>query len=100
MNSGMGGLSNSLPTDTREKEAELALKMLGYESNQIRFLNLPFYKFKKPIGKDDYNVLANLYKEIRSNHVFVCSDKDPNGTNEKCYRVIYHTPEFIQKNNQ
>ena len=47
------------------------------------YLKLPFYKFKKPIGKDDYNVLADLYKEEMEKICPFCSQK----TNSNHYIV-------------
>ena len=53
MTSGEGGLPKSYPRDTREKEATLAVKILGYEKENIDFLSLPFYGSNKSVGRKD-----------------------------------------------
>ena len=100
MTSGLGGLDKNLPINTREKEAEFAVQILGYNKNQIIFLNLPFYRNKTEISQLDYDILSDLYTNIKPNHIFVCGDNDPNGTHKKCYEVIYNTAEFRDMNNQ
>ena len=89
MTSGSGGLRPNYPSNTRQKEAVLALKILGYNETNIIFCDFPFYKDKKEVGIDDVNMLTKLYMDFKPNHVFVCGDEDPNRTHNKCYDVIY-----------
>jgi len=91
MTSGEGGLPKSYPQDTREKEAILAVKILGYEKENIDFMRLPFYYKKNNEGDDDVAILEKYLDAEKPDKIFVCGDKDPNGTHEKCFNVIKKT---------
>jgi glucosamine-6-phosphate deaminase len=88
LTSGEGGLPKSYPPDTREKEAVLAVKILGYEKESTQFLRLPFYYNKEIEGEKDVQVVKHYLEREKPDKLFVCGDKDPNGTHEKCFNVI------------
>lgn len=97
MTSGSGGLPKELPQNTRQKEAELAVKILGYQKENIIFLDMPFYKLKKEPGNLDIDIIKTIDKKIKPDHIFICGDPDPNGTHKKCYQTIYETYESLKK---
>lgn len=92
LTSGKGGLPDGYPSDTREKEAILAIKILGYEKNNADFLNLPFYETSNKMESErDYEKIEEYLKSEKPTKVFICGDKDPNGTHEKCFDILKRT---------
>ncbi len=77
----------------RYTEAIAAIEVLGLHAANARFLDMPFYKTgrvrKDPIGEADVEVVLDLLREIRPEHVFVAGDlSDPHGTHRMCYQAI------------
>eukprot|EP00792_Barthelona_sp_PAP020_P001627 TRINITY_DN1259_c0_g1_i1.p1 TRINITY_DN1259_c0_g1~~TRINITY_DN1259_c0_g1_i1.p1 ORF type:complete len:728 (-),score=170.55 TRINITY_DN1259_c0_g1_i1:46-2172(-) len=76
----------------RQTEAIAALKVLGFDENNARFLNLPFYHSgtigKLPITQNDVDIVLNLLREIKPFHIFVAADLDPHGTHQSCFDII------------
>ena len=66
--------------DTREKEAILVIKILGYEKNNADFLNLPFYETSNKMKVREIMKKEEYLKSEKPTKVFICGDKDPNGT--------------------
>lgn len=91
MTSGKGGIPKDMPANTRQKEAKFSIKILGYSADRARFLNLPFYENKVPPSSKDYDILNELYKMFKPNHIFICGDNDPNGTHRTCYNVVKYS---------
>lgn len=91
MTSGEGGLPQGYPNDTREKEAVLAVKILGYDKDNAEFLRLPFYYTKEKEGDADVSKLEFYLRQKSPSKIFICGDRDPNGTHEKCFNVIKQT---------
>jgi glucosamine-6-phosphate deaminase len=97
MSNGTGGLRTR---DDRIKEALSALIVLGYNKNNMEYKKFPFYSNKeRQVTATDSNLFLEYIKMYKPNHIFVCGDKDPNGTHEKCYNIIKSTklPEFVKK---
>ena len=89
MTSGRGGLTGNNSENIREKEALLSLKVLGYNENNINFLNLPFYDTEnREISNKDTGIVLGLLNNFKPNHIFVCNDSDPKGTHKKCFNII------------
>ena len=88
MTSGEGGLPENYPSDIREKEAKLAVKILGYHENNTCFMRLPFYYTKNNYYHDDVSTMKHYLENEKPNNIFVCGDKDPNGTHEKCFDIV------------
>eukprot|EP01027_Heterolobosea_sp_BB2_P007269 GEZU01010837.1.p1 GENE.GEZU01010837.1~~GEZU01010837.1.p1 ORF type:complete len:764 (+),score=261.47 GEZU01010837.1:308-2293(+) len=94
----------SLKGNIRKAEAIAAIEILGlkprvgdeinYNNNSAYcFLDLPFYRTgevkKKPIGKEDIDIVLNLLNEFKPDHIFVAGDlTDPHGTHRMCYAAI------------
>jgi glucosamine-6-phosphate deaminase len=58
------------------------------------FLNMPFYETgkvkKKPLGKDDIDIIKNLLRDIRPHQVYAAGDlSDPHGTHRVCLDAIF-----------
>lgn len=77
----------------RESEAVAAIIDVGLPSSSARFLNLPFYRTgevrKRPIARDDVEMVLRLIEEVEPNLVFVAGDmSDPHGTHRLCKAAI------------
>ena len=77
----------------RRGEAKSACRYLGIPESHIHFLDLPFYETgsvkKKPIGKDDIQIIADLLNKIKPHQIFAAGDlSDPHGTHRVCFVAI------------
>jgi glucosamine-6-phosphate deaminase len=77
----------------REAEAVSGVEALGIAPAACRFLNLPFYQTgkvrKDPIGDADVRIIADLFRELRPEVIFVAGDlSDPHGTHRQCKEAI------------
>ena len=91
MTNGLGGLKekDNLGNLTRIKEAVTALKILGYKEKQVYNANLPFYNnINRNITNDDMHKMSSYLNSFKANHIFICIDKDPNGTHIKCAKIL------------
>jgi glucosamine-6-phosphate deaminase len=92
MTNGSGGIkgNNNKHTSIRIKEAISAIKVLGYNKDQILTPKLPFYyKNTREITEEDtleFNKVLDNYNS--SMHLFICYDSDPKGTHDKCLQII------------
>ena len=97
MTPGSGGYDKSKYThNPRYTEALLSLKSIGYNSNNIEFIELPFYTNKKQISEKDYDIISKLIIDFRPNHIFICDDIDPNKTHLKCYDILRNSLRTIK----
>ena len=98
MTNGDGGLSDiNASSGTRIKEAISAVTVFNMGKNNVIDVNMPFYTNKnRTITDSDKNCFEALLERIKPNHLFVCADKDPNGTHRKCYNIINN----CKKNNE
>ena len=97
MTNGAGGLLDA--TINRIREAFAAVRVLGYSTNQVLCPIFPFYKRKdRKVTQRDYDECSQLLNLHNPVHLFVCIDKDPNGTHHKCYDIIRNSmlPTSIQ----
>ena len=89
MTNGDGGLGSRTGPGTRIKEAESALRLMGYSKSNIQDLNLPFYRSNaRSVTVEDVLRFEEILTQKRPEHIFVCADRDPNGTHRKCYDII------------
>lgn len=77
----------------RYAEAISAIEVMGLGRDDVRFLDMPFYKTgrvtKDPIGDADIALVRSLLDEIQPQHIFVAGDlSDPHGTHRMCYSAI------------
>lgn len=77
----------------RRVEALNASNFIGVDSDNIKFLNLPFYNTgkveKNPLGADDIRLVAEYLNEIKPQQIYAAADlEDPHGTHAVCFEVI------------
>jgi glucosamine-6-phosphate deaminase len=92
----------SLKASVRRAEAMEAVQVLGLDGDRDTvFLDLPFYRTgqekKKPLGREDIDLVKNLFLEQKPKHIFVAADlTDPHGTHRVCYDAIYKALEELR----
>lgn len=77
----------------RRQEATTACRYVGMDTNNVRFLDLPFYETgrvkKKPISEADVEIVKKYLNEVQPHQVFVAGDlADPHGTHKVCLDAI------------
>lgn len=77
----------------RRQEATTACRYVGMDTNNVTFLDLPFYETgrvkKNPISETDVEIVKKHLDKIRPNEVFVAGDlADPHGTHKVCLDAI------------
>ena len=86
----------------RKGEAKAACRYAGVKDGNVNFLNLPFYETggveKKPIGKEDVNIIVDLIKRIKPHQIFAAGDlSDPHGTHRVCLDAIFKAIDVLKK---
>jgi len=79
----------AVKTLIRKTEAIDAAKFCGLATENIHFLDMPFYKSgtvqKLPIGGDDISAVIRILESIRPEMLFAAGDiTDPHGTHRQC----------------
>ena len=77
----------------RRMEARAACRFARVKSENVHFLDLPFYETgevqKKPIGPGDIEIIKNFLQEIKPHQIFAAGDlSDPHGTHRVCLDAI------------
>lgn len=91
LTSGTGGLHRNAP-NMRNLEALSAVKVLGYNKQNLHFLTLPFYHTEqREISTSDSDIISSFLHKESPKHLFVCADKDPKETHHKCLTIIRDT---------
>jgi len=85
----------------RKGEAKAACRYAGIKEENINFLNLPFYETggveKKPISKEDVDIIVDLIKRIKPHQIFAAGDlSDPHGTHRVCLDAIFKAIEVLK----
>lgn len=71
------------------KEALSAIKILGYDQNQIIDGQMPFYATQdREISQKDFDRFKQIMTDFKPNHIFLCKDSDPNKTHDKCCEIV------------
>ena len=78
----------------RRGEARAGARFCGLNDDHIHFLDMPFYETgrtrKKPIGKADISIIADLLDKIQPHQVYAAGDlADPHGTHRVCLEAIF-----------
>ncbi|BEG98161.1 glucosamine-6-phosphate deaminase [Bacteroides sedimenti] len=73
----------------RRGEARIACAYAGIKSENVHFLDLPFYETgkiqKSPISEKDVEIVRALLREVKPHQIFVAGDlADPHGTHRVC----------------
>ncbi len=77
----------------RRGEARTACTYNNIPLDHVHFLDLPFYETgrirKKPLGREDVEIVRHLLQEIRPHQIFVAGDlADPHGTHRVCTDAV------------
>lgn len=77
----------------RRQEATTACRYVGMDTNNVKFLDLPFYETgrvkKNPISEADVEIVKNYLENVKPHEVFVAGDlADPHGTHKVCLDAI------------
>jgi glucosamine-6-phosphate deaminase len=78
----------------RRGEAKAACHYIGIPSENIYFLDMPFYETglvkKKPLSTEDVEIVASMLNQIKPHQVFAAGDlSDPHGTHRVCMDAIF-----------
>jgi len=85
----------------RKMEAKAASHFSDMKDDHIHFLRLPFYETgeiqKKPIGREDIDIVKNFIQEIKPHQIFAAGDlSDPHGTHRVCLNAILYALEELK----
>lgn len=77
----------------RWSEARAGALHIGCDSENLHFLDLPFYRTgtiaKRPMGEDDTAIIRELLDEVKPDQIYVAGDlADPHGTHRVCAEAI------------
>jgi glucosamine-6-phosphate deaminase len=78
----------------RKGEAKSACRFIKVPSENIHFLNMPFYETgkirKKPLGEKDIQIIIDILQETKPDQIFAAGDlSDPHGTHRVCIKAIF-----------
>ncbi|MDD2962980.1 MAG: glucosamine-6-phosphate deaminase [Bacteroidales bacterium] len=82
-----------LKASIRRGEASAACRYVGIPSDNIHFLDLPFYEtgkvVKKPLSELDIERVTTLLRQVRPNQIYAAGDlSDPHGTHRVCLDAV------------
>ncbi|MBP9016775.1 glucosamine-6-phosphate deaminase [Porphyromonadaceae sp. NP-X] len=77
----------------RRGEAKAACRYLGLSSQNIHFLNLPFYETgtvkKNDLSQKDIDIIKDLLQQIHPHQIYAAGDlADPHGTHKICLDAV------------
>ncbi|MEM9882917.1 MAG: glucosamine-6-phosphate deaminase [Planctomycetota bacterium] len=78
----------------RRGEAKAAGRSCGVPTENLHFMDLPFYETgkvrKKPLGGDDIRLTAELLDRVKPHQVYAAGDlSDPHGTHRTCLAAVF-----------
>jgi len=82
-----------LKTLVRCSEARSAAGYCGVSTENIHFLNTPFYETgrvrKRPLSDEDVTIVADLLKGVKPHEIYAAGDlSDPHGTHRMCLTAL------------
>ena len=91
----------SVKAAVRRSECLAAARFLKLPTEQLHFLNLPFYETGKIIKNEpsavDVKITQDLIDEIKPHQIFAAGDlADPHGTHRACLNIIFKVIEDIK----
>ena len=86
----------------RRSEARAAARYSGVKTENIHFLDMPFYETgrvkKRPLGEDDVRIVAELLQKIQPHQIYAAGDlSDPHGTHRVCLAAIERAVRRLQR---
>ena len=93
-----------IKTLIRRSEAKAACRYAGVKSENVFFLDMPFYDtgtiVKKELSQEDIQIIVDLLRKIQPHQIFAAGDlSDPHGTHRVCLQAIFKALEVV-KNEQ
>ena len=85
----------------RRSEAKAGCRYVGLPEGRAHFLEMPFYETglvkKKPISKEDVDIIVSLLQEIKPHQIFAAGDlSDPHGTHRVCLNAIFEAVKQLE----
>ena len=85
----------------RRGEAIAACRFCNIKTENIHFLDMPFYETgrveKKPIGEEDIRIILDLLEKIKPDELFAAGDlQDPHGTHAVCLKAIFEAVDRLK----
>lgn len=85
----------------RRGEAKSACRYVGIKSENMHFLDLPFYETgavkKKPLAQEDIQITVDLLRKIKPHQIYAAGDlSDPHGTHRVCLDAIFAALEIVK----
>lgn len=79
-------------------EAREGARCCGVPSENLHFLNMPFYETgrvkKKPLGEEDIKITVDLIRDIKPHQIYAAGDlSDPHGTHRTCLSAVLQAVE-------
>lgn len=77
----------------RRGEARAATRCCNVPSEQLHFMDMPFYETgrvrKKPLGDEDIQITVDLLRKVQPHQIYVAGDlSDPHGTHRTCLAAV------------
>ncbi len=78
----------------RRGEARAAGRYCGIPTEQLHFLDMPFYETgtvrKRPVGEEDIQIIVDLLEKLQPHQIYAAGDlSDPHGTHRVCLNAIF-----------
>lgn len=85
----------------RRGEARAATRYCGVPSEQLHFLDMPFYETgrvkKKPLSEDDVCMIVDLLHDVTPHQIYAAGDlSDPHGTHRTCLSAVLRACHRVQ----
>ncbi|WP_084555930.1 glucosamine-6-phosphate deaminase [Alkaliflexus imshenetskii] len=85
----------------RVGEAKAACRYANVKSDNVHFLNMPFYETggveKQPIGDADIKIIADLIRQVKPHQIYAAGDlSDPHGTHRVCLDAIFAAIDLLK----
>jgi len=86
----------NIKTIVRRSEAKSACRYIGIKSENVHFLDLPFYETglvkKSELKKKDIDITVEILRKVKPHQIFAAGDlTDPHGTHRVCWQSIVMT---------
>lgn len=86
----------------RWSEARAGAIQVGCASDDLHFLDLPFYRTgtiaKRPMGEEDTKIIRDLLDKVQPDQIYVAGDlADPHGTHRVCAEAILHVMQEMKR---
>lgn len=86
----------------RRTEARAGAKFSGVQTQNIHFLDMPFYETgrvrKKPLSPQDIQIIVDLLEQVKPHQIYAAGDlSDPHGTHRVCLSAVIKALHRLEK---